>query len=329
MKQGIQNSEFRIQNDALARRLHRARRFCSLASGLLTLPCRLRRHARHRHLRPGRESARDDNRQRHARVRARLRAAQQAGHLQRRRIRPERGQGLSQRQRAVERRRGEPLARFDSQPRRGPERQLLRRHRSIFRGACTRRSGSCPTSRRWPSKTVPAGAAAFSGAPAVYYHFLQQAAGRSAARRNESFELDGGALRARQRRHATANRRRRFPARAAAPRPLPPRPSPAPSRPTRPSSDPVVYLKTSADTLLAGKASSVHTHSQNDVTNLTTDLAGKAPLTHAHADGFMIETICLRGARPRALLVTALPGAVAAIPGVTPAAAVIFAGVQE
>jgi len=39
--------------------------------------------------------------------------------------------------------------------------------------------------------------------------------------------------------------------------------------------DPVVYLKTSADTLLAGKASSVHTHSQNDVTNLTTDLAGK------------------------------------------------------
>jgi len=42
------------------------------------------------------------------------------------------------------------------------------------------------------------------------------------------------------------------------------------------ASDPVVYLKSSADTLLAGKASSVHTHSQNDVTNLTTDLAGKA-----------------------------------------------------
>jgi len=41
--------------------------------------------------------------------------------------------------------------------------------------------------------------------------------------------------------------------------------------------DPVVYLQTSADTLLAGKASSVHTHSQNDVTNLTTDLAGKVP----------------------------------------------------
>jgi len=40
-------------------------------------------------------------------------------------------------------------------------------------------------------------------------------------------------------------------------------------------SDPVVYLKTTNDTLLAGKASSVHTHSQNDVTNLTTDLAGK------------------------------------------------------
>jgi hypothetical protein len=40
-------------------------------------------------------------------------------------------------------------------------------------------------------------------------------------------------------------------------------------------SDPVVYLKSSADTLLAGKAGSVHTHSQNDVTNLTTDLAGK------------------------------------------------------
>jgi hypothetical protein len=42
-------------------------------------------------------------------------------------------------------------------------------------------------------------------------------------------------------------------------------------------SDPVVYLRSSADTLLAGKASSVHTHSQNDVTNLTTDLAGKVP----------------------------------------------------
>ncbi len=43
--------------------------------------------------------------------------------------------------------------------------------------------------------------------------------------------------------------------------------------------DPVVYLNTTADTLLAGKASSVHTHSQNDVTNLTTDLAGKVPTT--------------------------------------------------
>jgi len=51
-----------------------------------------------------------------------------------------------------------------------------------------------------------------------------------------------------------------------------------------PSSDPVVYLKATSDSLLAGKASSVHTHSENDVTNLTTDLAGKAPLTHAHAE---------------------------------------------
>ncbi|MFB3921599.1 MAG: hypothetical protein ACE145_07745 [Terriglobia bacterium] len=42
-------------------------------------------------------------------------------------------------------------------------------------------------------------------------------------------------------------------------------------------SDPVVYLKASSDTLLAGKAGSVHTHSQNDVTNLATDLAGKVP----------------------------------------------------
>jgi len=48
--------------------------------------------------------------------------------------------------------------------------------------------------------------------------------------------------------------------------------------------DPIVYLKSSADSLLAGKASSVHTHSENDVTNLTTDLAGKAPLAHAHAE---------------------------------------------
>jgi hypothetical protein len=48
--------------------------------------------------------------------------------------------------------------------------------------------------------------------------------------------------------------------------------------------DPVVYLKSSADSLLAGKASSVHTHSENDVTNLTADLASKAPLTHAHAE---------------------------------------------
>ena len=45
------------------------------------------------------------------------------------------------------------------------------------------------------------------------------------------------------------------------------------------AADPVVYLKTSADTLLAGKASSVHTHSESDVTSLTTDLAGKVPTT--------------------------------------------------
>ncbi len=47
------------------------------------------------------------------------------------------------------------------------------------------------------------------------------------------------------------------------------------------AADPVVYLKTSADTLLAGKASSVHPHSESDVTQLTTDLAGKAPTARA------------------------------------------------
>ncbi len=53
------------------------------------------------------------------------------------------------------------------------------------------------------------------------------------------------------------------------------------------TADPVVYLKTSADTLLAGKASSVHTHSQNDVTNLTTDLAGKESLANKNqANGY-------------------------------------------
>jgi hypothetical protein len=53
------------------------------------------------------------------------------------------------------------------------------------------------------------------------------------------------------------------------------------------AADPVVYLKTSADTLLAGKASSVHTHSQNDVTNLTTDLAGKESLANKNqANGY-------------------------------------------
>jgi len=51
--------------------------------------------------------------------------------------------------------------------------------------------------------------------------------------------------------------------------------------------DPVVYLNTTADTLLAGKASSVHTHSENDVTNLTTDLAGKeATANKNQANGY-------------------------------------------
>ncbi len=43
------------------------------------------------------------------------------------------------------------------------------------------------------------------------------------------------------------------------------------------AADPVVYLKTSADTLLAAKANSSHTHAQSDVTSLVTDLAGKVP----------------------------------------------------
>jgi hypothetical protein len=41
--------------------------------------------------------------------------------------------------------------------------------------------------------------------------------------------------------------------------------------------DPVVYLKTSADALLAGKANLSHTHAESDVTNLVSDLAGKVP----------------------------------------------------
>jgi hypothetical protein len=41
--------------------------------------------------------------------------------------------------------------------------------------------------------------------------------------------------------------------------------------------DPVVYLKTSADTLLASKANLSHTHAESDVTNLVADLAAKVP----------------------------------------------------
>jgi hypothetical protein len=41
--------------------------------------------------------------------------------------------------------------------------------------------------------------------------------------------------------------------------------------------DPVVYLKSSTDSLLAGKANLSHTHVESDVTNLVTDLAGKVP----------------------------------------------------
>ena len=43
------------------------------------------------------------------------------------------------------------------------------------------------------------------------------------------------------------------------------------------AADPVVYLKTSADDLFAGKANLSHTHVENDVTSLVTDLAGKVP----------------------------------------------------
>ncbi len=41
--------------------------------------------------------------------------------------------------------------------------------------------------------------------------------------------------------------------------------------------DPVVYLKSSTDSLLAGKANLSHTHVESDVTNLVTDLAGRVP----------------------------------------------------
>jgi hypothetical protein len=43
------------------------------------------------------------------------------------------------------------------------------------------------------------------------------------------------------------------------------------------SADPVVYLKSSADTLLASKADATHAHAESDVTNLVSDLAGKVP----------------------------------------------------
>jgi len=45
------------------------------------------------------------------------------------------------------------------------------------------------------------------------------------------------------------------------------------------ASDPVVYLKSSADTLLAAKAPLAHSHPESDVTNLVADLAGKVPNT--------------------------------------------------
>jgi hypothetical protein len=46
-------------------------------------------------------------------------------------------------------------------------------------------------------------------------------------------------------------------------------------------SDPVVYLTTSTDSLLAGKADAAHTHAEADVTNLVTDLAGKVPTSRS------------------------------------------------
>jgi hypothetical protein len=45
--------------------------------------------------------------------------------------------------------------------------------------------------------------------------------------------------------------------------------------------DPVVYLKSSADSLLAGKAALTHTHAESDVTNLVSDLAAKVPTTRS------------------------------------------------
>jgi hypothetical protein len=43
------------------------------------------------------------------------------------------------------------------------------------------------------------------------------------------------------------------------------------------AADPMVYLKSTADSLLAAKADVVHTHAESDVTNLVADLSGKVP----------------------------------------------------
>jgi len=47
--------------------------------------------------------------------------------------------------------------------------------------------------------------------------------------------------------------------------------------------DPIVYLKASADSLLAGKAPLTHAHAESDVTNLVTDLAAKVPTSRSVA----------------------------------------------
>lgn len=45
----------------------------------------------------------------------------------------------------------------------------------------------------------------------------------------------------------------------------------------------LVAAQSAQDTAIAGKAPTVHTHAESDITNLVTDLAGKAPLSHTHA----------------------------------------------
>jgi hypothetical protein len=45
----------------------------------------------------------------------------------------------------------------------------------------------------------------------------------------------------------------------------------------------LVTDQTAQNTAISGKAPTVHTHAQSDVTNLTTDLAGKAATVHTHA----------------------------------------------